>query len=75
MSHALAFGGSRTACGMTCSPLEGFLGKSGPNPLLRTVIVKETSPSSVELLHMEGSLAQRNAGRTGCRLVFAALKK
>lgn len=59
---------------MTCSPLEGFLVKSGPNLLLRMVVVKETLPSSVELLHMEESLAERNADRTEPRLLFAALK-
>lgn len=71
MSHVLAFGNlTRTA-----SPLEGFLGKSGLNLLLRAVTVKGASPSSVEMLRMEWSLAERNAGRTGPRLVFTALKK
>lgn len=62
MAHTLASGESKTACEMTSSPLEGFLGKSGLNQLLRAVTVKEALPSSVELLHIEGSLAQRNAG-------------
>jgi len=58
---------------MTCSPLEGFLDKSGPNLLLRTVIVKEWI--SLELLCMEGSLAQRNTGSIGPRLDFTDLEK
>lgn len=48
MSHT--FGGSGTARGMTCSPVEGFLGKSGQT----TVILREALPASVELLLMGG---------------------
>ena len=62
MSHTLAFGGSRTACGVTCSPPEGFLGKSVPVLFLRTVTVKEALPSSMELLCVEGLWAQRDTG-------------
>lgn len=71
MLHVLAFGNLTTMVSL----LEGFLGKSGSNLLLRAVTVKGISPSSVELLCMEWPVAEINAGRAGPRLVITALKK